>query len=99
MARLICDVYRPGGEPFEGDSRYILRRALKEAEEMGYTFKVGPECEFFLFHMDENAMPTTISHEQAGYFDLGPVDLGGECQKGYGADPGGYGLCCGVVTS
>ena len=81
VARLICDVYRPGGEPFEGDSRYILRRALKEAEEMGYTFKVGPECEFFLFHMDENAMPTTISHEQAGYFDLGPVDLGENARR------------------
>lgn len=81
VARLICDIYRPGGEPFEGDSRYILRRALKEAEEMGYTFKVGPECEFFLFHMDENAMPTTISHEQAGYFDLGPVDLGENARR------------------
>ena len=97
MARLICDVYRPG-DPFEGDSRYILKKALKEAEEMGYTFKVGPECEFFLFHMDENAMPTTLSHEQAGYFDW-VLWIWGKCQKRYGADPGGYGVCCGNKPS
>lgn len=48
---------------------------------MGYTFYVGPECEFFLFHMDENAMPTTITHEQAGYFDLGPVDRGENARR------------------
>lgn len=81
VARLICDVYRPGDKPFEGDPRYILKTALKEAEEMGYTFYVGPECEFFLFHMDENAMPTTITHEQAGYFDLGPVDRGENARR------------------
>lgn len=81
MARLICDVYRPGGEPFEGDPRYILKRAIKEAEKMGYLFEVGPECEFFLFHTDENALPTTITHEQAGYFDLGPVDFGENARR------------------
>lgn len=81
VARLICDVYRPGGEPFEGDPRYILKKALKRAEEMGYTFRVGPECEFFLFHLDENAMPTTISHEQAGYFDVSPLDLGENARR------------------
>ena len=76
VARLICDVYRPNGEPFEGDPRYILKRAIKEAADLGYVFEVGPECEFFLFNTDENAMPTTNTHEQAGYFDLGPVDFG-----------------------
>ncbi|MGN0515023.1 MAG: type I glutamate--ammonia ligase [Lachnospiraceae bacterium] len=76
VARLICDVYKADGTPFEGDPRYVLRRALKEAEDMGYTFNVGPECEFFLFHTDEIGNPTTISHEKAGYFDLGPSDLG-----------------------
>ncbi len=81
VARLICDVYRPGGEPFEGDPRYILKRAIKEAEKMGYLFEVGPECEFFLFHTDENALPTTITHEQAGYFDLGPVDFGENARR------------------
>lgn len=81
VARLICDVYRPGGEPFEGDPRYILKRAIREAEKLGYTFEVGPECEFFLFHTDENGLPTTISHEQAGYFDLGPLDLGENARR------------------
>ncbi len=81
VARLICDVYRPGGEPFEGDSRYILKKALQEAKDMGYKFDVGPECEFFLFHTDENGRPTTITHEQAGYFDLGPIDLGENARR------------------
>lgn len=81
VARLICDVYRPNGEPFEGDPRYILKRAIKEAADMGYVFEVGPECEFFLFNTDENAMPTTITHEQAGYFDLGPVDFGENARR------------------
>lgn len=81
VARLICDVYRPNGDPFEGDPRYILKRAIKKAADMGYVFEVGPECEFFLFNTDENAMPTTITHEQAGYFDLGPVDFGENARR------------------
>lgn len=81
VARMICDVYRPNGKPFEGDPRYILKRAIKEAEELGYTFEVGPECEFFLFNTDENAMPTTITHEKAGYFDLGPMDFGENARR------------------
>ena len=81
VARLICDVYRPNGMPFEGDPRYILKRAIKEAEDLGYRFEVGPECEFFLFHTDENGMPTTLTHEKAGYFDLGPLDLGENARR------------------
>ncbi|MDY2698510.1 MAG: type I glutamate--ammonia ligase [Suilimivivens sp.] len=81
VARMICDVHRPNGDPFEGDPRYILKRAIKEAADMGYTFEVGPECEFFLFHTDENGMPTTLTHEQAGYFDLGPLDLGENARR------------------
>ncbi len=81
VARLICDVCRPNGEPFEGDPRYILKRAIGEAAQLGYTFEVGPECEFFLFHTDENGLPTTITHEQAGYFDLGPLDLGENARR------------------
>ena len=81
VARLICDVYRPNGQPFEGDPRYILKRAVKEAADLGYTFEVGPECEFFLFHTDENGLPTTVTHEQAGYFDLGPLDLGENARR------------------
>lgn len=75
VARLICDVYRPNGEPFEGDPRYVLKKILKEAERMGYTFHVGPECEFFLFDTDESGRPSTDTREMAGYFDVGPVDM------------------------
>lgn len=81
VARLICDVYRPNKEPFEGDPRYILKCAVEKAAELGYKFEVGPECEFFLFHTDENGMPTTLTHEQAGYFDLGPLDLGENARR------------------
>lgn len=81
VARLICDVYTPDGKPFAGDPRYILRRAAKEAADMGLVFNVGPECEFFLFHTDEIGNPTTVTHEQAGYFDLGPVDLGENARR------------------
>ncbi|MDO5382253.1 MAG: type I glutamate--ammonia ligase [Eubacteriales bacterium] len=76
VARLICDVYTPDGNPFEGDPRWILKKVVNEAKQMGYTFEVGPECEFFLFHTDDNGLPTTLTHEKAGYFDLGPTDLG-----------------------
>lgn len=76
VARLICDVYKADGTPFEGDPRYVLHRAIKEAADMGYTCNIGPECEFFLFNTDDVGNPTTISYEKAGYFDLGPSDLG-----------------------
>lgn len=73
-ARIICDVYNPDGTPFEGDPRYVLRRAAAEAAEMGYTMYVGPEPEFFLIDraQAEQGLPTT--NDQAGYFDLAPVD-------------------------
>lgn len=81
VARLICDVYRPDGKPYMGDPRYVLKRTLAEAAEMGLTLRVGAECEFFLFHLDENGMPTTLSHENAGYFDVGPVDFGENARR------------------
>lgn len=81
VARFICDVYRPDGTPFEGDPRYILKNVLQEAEDMGYSFEVGPECEFFLFHTDDNGNPTTLTHEKAGYLDIGPVDLGENARR------------------
>lgn len=81
IARLICDIYLPDGKPFEGDPRYVLRRTLKRASDLGYTFNVGPECEFFLFNTDEFGHPTTITHDTAGYFDLGPSDLGESCRR------------------
>lgn len=82
VARLICDVYNTDGTPFEGDPRYVLKRALKKATDMGYDlFNVGPECEFFLFLIDSEGKPTTITHDNAGYFDLGPVDLGESARR------------------
>lgn len=81
VARLICDIYKACGTPFESDPRYVLKKVIKEAADMGYTFDVGPECEFFLFHTDDDGLPTTISHEQAGYFDLGPLDLGENARR------------------
>ncbi|MBQ2801147.1 MAG: type I glutamate--ammonia ligase [Lachnospiraceae bacterium] len=81
VARLICDVYRPDEKPFEGDPRYILKKEIAKAKEMGYEFNVGPECEFFLYHTDDNSQPTTITHEKAGYFDLSPVDYGENARR------------------
>lgn len=77
LARLICDVYNPDGTPFVGDPRGVLKRALKKAADMGYDeFYVGPEAEFFLFQTDEEGKPTTKTNDEAGYFDLGPLDHG-----------------------
>ena len=81
VARFMCDVYRPDGVPFEGDSRYMLKKVLQKAADMGYTFDVGPECEFFLFHTDDNGQPTVITHEKAGYFDVTPLDLGENARR------------------
>ncbi len=75
-ARLICDVYRPDGTPFDGDPRYVLKRAIKKAADLGYEFQVGPECEFFLFNTDEKGNPTTETNDKAGYFDFGHIDNG-----------------------
>ena len=76
VARLICDVYNPDGTPFVGDPRGVLKKALKRAADMGYSFNVGPECEFFLFETDDEGRPTTKTGDEAGYFDLGPLDHG-----------------------
>lgn len=81
VARFICDVYRVDRTPFESDCRYILKKALREAADMGYTFEVGPECEFFLFNADENGRPTTNTNEQAGFFDMGPLDNGENARR------------------
>lgn len=76
VARLICDIYNPDGTPFAGDPRNILKRALKRVEELGYAFHVGPELEFFLFQTDDEGRPTVKTSDEAGYFDLGPLDHG-----------------------
>lgn len=81
VARLICNVCRPNGTVFEGDSRYVLQKAVKDAADEGYSFDVGPECEFFLFNSDDNGLPVTQTQDNAGYFDLGPLDLGENARR------------------
>lgn len=81
VARLICDVYTHDGKPFPGDPRYVLKKVVAEAESMGYTVNAGPECEFFLFKMNNDETPTTITHDQGGYFDLSPVDRGEDARR------------------
>ncbi|MGC7872368.1 type I glutamate--ammonia ligase [Desulfosporosinus sp. SYSU MS00001] len=81
VARLICDVYNPDGTSFGGCPRSALKKALKEAADLGYTLNVGPELEFFLFHTDPEGRPTTVTHDKAGYFDLTPVDLGENARR------------------
>ncbi|VOU83183.1 glutamate-ammonia ligase [Streptococcus pneumoniae] len=76
VAGLICDVYTTEGEPFAGDPRGNLKRALRHMEEVGFkSFNLGPEPEFFLFKLDENGDPTLEVNDKGGYFDLAPTDL------------------------
>lgn len=70
-ARFICDVYKANGQPFEGDPRYILKKAIAEAKEMGFDYNTGPELEFFLFKK-ENGRLEALPHDNGGYFDLTP---------------------------
>ena len=81
VARIICDIYTADRQPFSGDPRYVLKKAVADAAQMGYQFDVGPECEFFLFDQNNEGQPTTESNERAGYFDLGPVDLGENARR------------------
>jgi glutamine synthetase len=81
VARITCDVYNPDGSPFDGCPRNNLKTVLREVEEMGYATNFGPEMEFFLFYRDEKGQATTKTHDQGGYFDLLPVDLGEEARR------------------
>ena len=92
-ARMICDVYNTSsGEPFEGDPRYVLRRAIDRAEEMGYDINFAPEPEFFLFEEDEEGRATTKTGDQGGYFDLAPKDLASDVRRDiiYGLEDMGF---------
>ena len=81
VARLICDIYYPDGSPFEGSPRAILKAQIDRAQKLGYTFNVGPELEFFLFRTDAEGNPTLETHDNASYFDLGPMDLGENARR------------------
>ena len=77
VARMFCDVRVPGGGPFEGDPRWVLRRVLARAAEAGYTFYVSPEIEFFYFR-DQYGTETL---DDGGYFDLTPLDGGTDLRR------------------
>jgi glutamine synthetase len=79
-ARIICDVYTTENKPFEGDPRWVLKKVLRRASDMGYAVNIGPECEFFLFGMAQGK-PTLQDTDSCGYFDLAPMDLGDTCRK------------------
>jgi glutamine synthetase len=77
VARMFCDILKPGGKPFEGDPRYVLKQNLKRAADMGYTFYVGPELEYFYFKDSHS----TELLDQGGYFDLTPRDAAIDMRK------------------
>lgn len=81
VAKIVCDVCYMDGTPCKFSSRHILRKATQSAAQRGYTMIVDPECEFFLFHTDENGLPTTTSHERAEYMDVGPSDFGENARR------------------
>ncbi|WP_203632124.1 type I glutamate--ammonia ligase [Lacticaseibacillus suibinensis] len=82
IARLICSVHTPDGEPFVGDPRNNLIRVMEDAHKAGYTaFNIGPEPEFFLFKLDENGEPSLKLNDKGSYFDFAPLDLGENCRR------------------
>ena len=76
VARFFCYIKRPNGELFKGDCRNLLYQAANELTSSGYSAKVGPECEFYLFKTDDEAEPILIPQDKAGYFDVAPFDKG-----------------------
>lgn len=79
-ARLICDVLTSDGKPYAGCPRNILKQQIARAQSFGYTMNCGPELEFFLFQ-SENGHPTTLTHDDGGYFDLAPIDRGEDARR------------------
>ena len=77
VCRIFCDLAYPDGTPFEGDTRYILRQAVRAAAKRGIEVKFGSEMEFYVFRRDEKGQPTTTPIDRAGYMDVEPLD-GGE---------------------
>jgi glutamine synthetase len=77
VARMFCDILRPGGQPFEGDPRYVLKQTLKRATDLGYTYYVGPELEYFYFRTAEG----TEQLDHGGYFDLIPLDMATDLRR------------------
>ena len=81
VGKLICDVCNADGTLNKFSPRTVLKTVTEKARELGYEFNITPECEFFLFHTDDNGNPTTLSHEKAGYLDVGPIDFGENARR------------------
>ncbi|MDP3012742.1 MAG: glutamine synthetase family protein, partial [Candidatus Subteraquimicrobiales bacterium] len=77
VARMFCDIYEPSGKPFEGDPRYVLKKNLQRAKDLGYTYCVGPELEYFYF---ANSFATDLL-DKGGYFDLMPLDVAQDLRR------------------
>ncbi len=76
-AKMTCDIHWPGQQPFEGDPRYVLKRNLKRASDMGFTCYVGPELEYFYFRGNDN----TGVLDNGGYFDVTPPNVASELRR------------------
>jgi len=76
VVMFMCYIKKPDGTAFEGDTRYLLKETQKQAVLKGFSFNIGPECEFFLFKLDENGDPTNTPIDRGNYFDIAPVDKG-----------------------
>ncbi len=81
VARVVCDIYHPDGNQFEGCPRSVLKRLVEDAKKMGYVMNVGPEAEFFLFERGARGEATSVTHDAGGYFDLAPIDKGEEARR------------------
>lgn len=76
VVRMFSHITYPDGRPFECDTRYLLKKAVDDAEKAGYSFAFGAEQEFYLFQLDESGRPTDIPYDEAGYMDIAPEDRG-----------------------
>ncbi len=76
VVRMFSDVTYPDGKAYECDTRYLLKKAIKEAESEGVFFNFGAEQEFYLFELDQSGKPTKIPYDEAGYMDIAPQDKG-----------------------
>src|SRR5258705_8781594 len=81
VARLICDINTPDGQPFAGDPRGVLKKVIARAAKLGFTMNAGMEAEFFMFKPGADEEPSTVTHDVGSYFDLAPADLGEDARR------------------
>ncbi len=81
VGRLICDIHRPDGTPFDGDPRLVLKRQIERAQSLGFVMHAGMEAEFFVFKPGHEGQAATVTHDVGSYFDLAPADLGEDARR------------------